>query len=1543
MRRTAIITTLLLLVFGWVFAQDWTYPVVIHSGDRAATRTLYLGVDYRGTDCFDSGLDVPLVPGVPGAYYCYLIPPCTEGFPPGMDPYLTSDIRSSDVDSVGYTATWVIRESGDTSPYDRLVSWVIEDLPLAEDTTDTSGKALAEVMQIGARPIGSTDTPTWVDMSTVDSFTFSPGYEVLINVVMVGGVDHLPPWVTNIYPSDSAEGISRTDSILFNIVDDVSGVDLSSVTVTATFHNSTLDSVVDLTSIGVFTAIAGGGGYHFVYEHPGDAFPGTTQVCIFVTGQDNIGTVMDTFTWCFTTRLEMGEIDSFPPYFEQWTHAGMPLDVSIMDTVNFMDAISFNVRDAEFGVDITTLQVLVDDTDRTAEIETTRIGMYEEYNVVIPPFPSDGWTQGMPHSLEITVCDFAPNCTTITVDFYVPLPEDLVPWQFDVTINRGDVPSYLTFGMADDALTGFDSHDQIRWPMPGFYAYFPLDDPIVMDTMLSRDIRPLHQGTEIWPVHIQGGTGDFNITWNPDAIPDSLGSYQFKLYVGHGIEGGAVSWDDMSLFSSYPVGSDELIYFKTEISTETGSSPVIVNLDPSAGETGVPIATSICFDVIDDIGVDTTTLQVWLNSIDVSDGFSVTDILPNGYRVCYDPPGFLDLNEDYTVHIRVSDIDIVTHTLDTSYTFTTGGFCGPTFTMNITAYDSTADSLNFATVTIGTDSTATDGFDAGLDFPAPPPIGFDVVSLNPDTTDTLFPQFSTDIRNNCNMDIWKIRLVIPGPPHTPLANWLQWNVDDVPVSSMWCLKIAAGTYATPPSDDDYVFMNEVNRLDLSSGQIAYIKYSTECDTTARYCVNGIVTDELTSLPIENAQVVIGGLSDFTVSDGSYEICGLPDGTYDVTVSADGYDTLTTSVTISGADANLDLELTPFGYDVCGTTYVDGVAQGGVHIVFGPSELYSGVDGEYCVHLTAGSYEVIASYTGYPDYVDTVDVSSDMTYNIHIVAGTFTISGFGSLDGVDTAGISISVDGTPAATTDDSGYYSIDVDYGIHTITASYPGYADEDTTLLVDDDMTLDFDLSGAPIQICVDVTLEGATDNSGALVQMPPASEQITPPSGLVCFDNMDWGEYTITVSNEYFADVETTITANMDTTIAITLPYYYPPEDLICDFAPTERPFAADASLHSEISWTAPTTSLTIEKYYIYRDDALIDSTTDVSYDDYDVVDGETYDYYVVAGYDDGGVSPASEDCEVEISVEPDPNEVLLIDFDNGSGFAEDMQTTLSAIGVSSVTMTDQDEDISLTGRYNLDDYDAVFVVLGIRGDASDENMSDDMQSMLVNYIDADGFVYISGPDFAQDYAGTDLLNRFYFSATDGADSTTGNVEFIKMDSDFYMGSAWSSDYAYQTTADHYVDALTAIGGAQPVFYANADSEIVGVHYAYKRIYTSIYITALTYADRFLGGILDWVPITNTQVDESSVKPAAFALTVNPNPFNSVCGIAFDIPTDGMVNLGVYDISGNRIATLKQGKLGRGHYTTNWNAKDVSSGVYLIKLTVDGRTATSRVTLVK
>ncbi len=1556
MRRTAIIVVFALSFLGVMFAQDWTMPITVYSGDRSSSRGLAFGVDYRGTDCFDVGLDVPMLPGMPGSYNCYFVPPCTDGFPEGMDPYLTVDIRSSS-DST-YETTWVLRVSGDPSPNPRMVKWNIEDLPLPPDTSeegeegDTSGtgedstggrKAWAEILQIGARLEGSDDTPTWVDMSTVDSFLFSPGYEVVIHAVMVGGVDHLAPWVENEYPSDGASGILVQDSILFDIKDDVSGVDLSSVSVTLTFHNGSLDSTADITSDCAYEPIVGG--YHFVYRHPDVNLPETTQVCVNVVASDLADPVhtMDTVTWCFNTGLYIPDVDRFPPYFEMWTHAGQPLDISIVDTVNFMDDISFNVRDAEFGVDISSLRVIVDGEDHTADVETTRIGMYEEYNVVIPPIPSSGWIQGMEHSIEVTACDFTPNCTTVTVNFYVPLPVDLVDWQFDVTVTRDGVPSYLTFGMAEGASAGYDSLDQIRFPFPGFYAYFPLNDPTVPDTMLAKDIRPLHAGTEIWEVHAIGGSGDFEVTWDPDRIPDSIGSYSFHLYIGHGVPGGAVSWDDMKLFSSYPVGSDEIIYFKTEISSGTGSAPLLVNPDPAPGATNVPISSAICFNIIDDVGVDTSSLQVWLNGSDVTDGFEIAEILPNGYRFCYDPPGFLDLYTDYEVHVRVSDIDVTTHTLDTTYTFTTGGFCGPSFMMTLTGVDSTTDGdLLTQSVTIGTDSAATEGYDPGIDFPAPPPIDFSVVSLNPDEEDTLFTMLTRDIRNNCNESVWKIMFILPGGS-SPASVWLQWNVDDVPVSSMWCLKVGVGTPETSP--ETYQLMTDIDRIEVNpaAGEVVYIKYTTECGGEETYCVRGVVTDELTGDAIEGAQVTIGGLTDFTESDGSYEICGLVSGDYDVTVAADGYETLSTSVTISDADANLDLALTPLGYDVCGTTYVDGEPTGGVHIVFGPVETYSGTGGAFCVHLTAGTYEVTADYPGYPVYVDTVEVSGDMSYNINIEAGTFTVTGTASLDGTPAEGITITVDGGTSVTTDSTGAYSIDVSYGVHTFVASYPGYADAETTILVESDTTLDFNLTPTTIQICVNVTLEGADDNSGALVQMPPATEMVTPPSGTVCFEDMDWGEYTITVSKEYYATVETTITANSDTTIDITLPYFWEPGGLTCEYSPTARPFAEDETLHTTISWEIPTgTTLAPSYFVIYRDGTELDTTSDFTYNDYSVEPGETYTYQVVAMYE-GGESPMSEACEVTLDIEPDPNELLVIDFDDGAGFADDMATLLSSIGVTDFSMTGQDEDIAASGRFDLNDYRAVFVVLGIRGDGSDEVMSPEMQQMLLDYIDGGGFVYICGPDFAQDYAGTDLLERFSFSATDGNDSTTGNVQFVTMNSIFYMGTAWRSDYAYQTSADHYVDALTPYGSARPALYANEDSMVVGVYVGSRLVYTSVYLTAVDEAGRFLGGVLDWVPISNTGITERAEKPKAFTLTVNPNPFNAVCNVNFDVPEGGVVDLAIYDVTGSRIATLYHGNLARGAYSATWNAEGVPTGVYLVKLTVNGNTRISRAMLIK
>ncbi|MCP4580390.1 MAG: T9SS type A sorting domain-containing protein, partial [candidate division Zixibacteria bacterium] len=59
--------------------------------------------------------------------------------------------------------------------------------------------------------------------------------------------------------------------------------------------------------------------------------------------------------------------------------------------------------------------------------------------------------------------------------------------------------------------------------------------------------------------------------------------------------------------------------------------------------------------------------------------------------------------------------------------------------------------------------------------------------------------------------------------------------------------------------------------------------------------------------------------------------------------------------------------------------------------------------------------------------------------------------------------------------------------------------------------------------------------------------------------------------------------------------------------------------------------------------------------------------------------------------------------------------------------------------------------------------------------------------------------------------------------------------------------------------------------------------------------------------------------------------------------VNLTVFNMLGQEVATLVSEKLEAGHHSVNWNAAQVSSGVYFYKLTAGDKTETHAMTLIK
>ena len=97
-------------------------------------------------------------------------------------------------------------------------------------------------------------------------------------------------------------------------------------------------------------------------------------------------------------------------------------------------------------------------------------------------------------------------------------------------------------------------------------------------------------------------------------------------------------------------------------------------------------------------------------------------------------------------------------------------------------------------------------------------------------------------------------------------------------------------------------------------------------------------------------------------------------------------------------------------------------------------------------------------------------------------------------------------------------------------------------------------------------------------------------------------------------------------------------------------------------------------------------------------------------------------------------------------------------------------------------------------------------------------------------------------------------------------------------------------------------------------------------------------------TDVKDVNTVVNSYKLSQNyPNPFNPTTIINFSIPQNGLVTLQVYNILGQKVVTLINKTMNAGAYKVSFNASNLSSGVYLYRLRVNGFTATRKMMLLK
>jgi photosystem II stability/assembly factor-like uncharacterized protein len=97
---------------------------------------------------------------------------------------------------------------------------------------------------------------------------------------------------------------------------------------------------------------------------------------------------------------------------------------------------------------------------------------------------------------------------------------------------------------------------------------------------------------------------------------------------------------------------------------------------------------------------------------------------------------------------------------------------------------------------------------------------------------------------------------------------------------------------------------------------------------------------------------------------------------------------------------------------------------------------------------------------------------------------------------------------------------------------------------------------------------------------------------------------------------------------------------------------------------------------------------------------------------------------------------------------------------------------------------------------------------------------------------------------------------------------------------------------------------------------------------------------------IDEKYNKnyPTYYSLNQNyPNPFNPETTIHYQLPASGDVQLGIYNVLGQKVSTLVSERQRAGSYEVTWDASGFTSGVYYYRIEVDEFQDVKKMILIK
>lgn len=173
----------------------------------------------------------------------------------------------------------------------------------------------------------------------------------------------------------------------------------------------------------------------------------------------------------------------------------------------------------------------------------------------------------------------------------------------------------------------------------------------------------------------------------------------------------------------------------------------------------------------------------------------------------------------------------------------------------------------------------------------------------------------------------------------------------------------------------------VNNISVTDNEITIVDVMF-AGTPGTTTLSGIITNQETGLPIENAEIIITGQDDtYTVNTnatGAYSVSDVTVGTYQFQMSATGYMSAVYYETVSTSDHDVSkyliptLTLTGTVIDALTAQPIDGAT---VSLIGTSSESTTDINGEYSISLFEGEYEIKAFKSGYAQQITTETINS----------------------------------------------------------------------------------------------------------------------------------------------------------------------------------------------------------------------------------------------------------------------------------------------------------------------------------------------------------------------------------------------------------------------------------------------------------------------------------------------------------------------------------------------------------------------------------------